>query len=73
MNTLETNFNKLVISTNMNTSVKKSWALMSIEEEEEEEREKSLENQAQIKKQAQKRRELFKKGLYILEDGEILE
>lgn len=53
--------------------VKKSWALMAIEEEEEEAREIEQEKQLQIQKQVQIRRELFEKGLYELEDGEILE
>lgn len=69
----ETNSKTFVISTNMNKSVKKSWAMMAIEEEEEESKELEIEHQKKIEEQAKIRRELYTKGQYELEEGEILE
>ena len=66
-------FESLVISTNVNKPVKKSWAMMAIEEEEEEIQEREEENRKRIQKQMKHRRDLYAKGLYQLEEGEILE
>jgi hypothetical protein len=66
-------FESLVISTNVNKPVKKSWAMMAIEEEEEEAREREEEKQKLIQDQVKIRRELYAKGQYELEEGELLE
>jgi hypothetical protein len=52
---------------------KKSWALMAIESEEEEEQERKEEKQTLYKEKAKQRRDLYEKGQYELEEGEILE
>jgi hypothetical protein len=52
---------------------KKSWALMAIEAEEEEEQERKEEEQRLLKEQIQIRKELYARGEYELEDGEVLE
>lgn len=70
---INTKSDTLVISTNMNKPVKKSWAMMAIEEEEEEAREREEEKQKLIQEQLKIRRELYAKGQYELEEGEILE
>ena len=61
-------------------NIVKSWALMAIEEDEEEERERK-EEEREIKEESRKRFEvqieerkrLYALGLYELEEGEILE
>ena len=63
-------FGSLAISTK---PVKKSWAMLAIEEEEEEKREKEQEITRKNQQQMKMRRELYAKGLYQLEEGEILE
>lgn len=55
-----------VISLSENKPVKKSWALMAIEEEEEE-------IQQLIQEKVLERRRLYTLGEYELEEGEILE
>lgn len=59
----------------MNTinQTKKSWALMAIEEEEEEEIERINERKKWLDNQLKIRRDLYLLGLYTLEEGEILE
>jgi len=52
---------------------KKSWALMAIEAEEEEEQERKEEEQRLYQEKAKQRRDLYEKGQYELEEGEILE
>jgi len=69
----ETNLTTVTF-TDMNKPVKKSWALMAIESEEEEEaKELEEEIQRQHNEQMKIRRELYAKGQYELEEGEILE
>ncbi len=52
---------------------RKSWALMAIEAAEEEEQERKEEAQRILQAKIQERRELYAKGEYELEEGEILE
>jgi hypothetical protein len=52
---------------------KKSWAEMAIEAEEEEEQERKEEEQRLYQEKAKQRRDLYEKGQYELEEGEILE
>ena len=52
---------------------KKSWALMAIEADEEEEQERKEEAIRILQEQIKLRKELYTKGEYELEEGEILE
>jgi hypothetical protein len=52
---------------------KKSWAQMAIEADEEEEQERKEEAQRLYQEKAKQRRDLYEKGQYELEEGEILE
>jgi hypothetical protein len=52
---------------------KKSWAEMAIEAEEEEEQERKEEAQRLMNEQIKIRKELYARGEYELEDGEVLE
>lgn len=70
---LVTMFSKLTITTNVNNPSKKSWALMAIEEEEEDQRREIEERNIIYQKQLEERRRLYALGKYELEDGEILE
>ena len=60
-------------SPDKNKPVKKSWALMALDEEEEDAREMAEEKQKNTQKLATIRRDLYSKGQYELEDGEIIE
>jgi|688.fasta_scaffold535589_2 hypothetical protein len=64
---------KILPSSGIQEKVKKSWALMAIESEEEEEQERKEEIQKKLQAQLQIRRDLFNRGKYELEEGEILE
>jgi hypothetical protein len=56
-----------------NTSKKRSWAEMVIDEEYEEEQERLREQENQLKNIVAARRFLYSIGMYELEEGEILE
>ena len=72
---MESKLVKSVIYPDISNLVKKSWYQMCIEEEEEEEeaRELAEEKRRMTKEKERIRRELYMKGQYELEEGEILE